>query len=98
MSKFDSDKLYIVEDLQVLLDRLTLGMTLKGRILEALGENKYLLRIRGYNLIIESEQRFNDNDEADLKVMALIPKLKLSLKRHLHHIVDADKGIADIII
>ncbi|MCK5684693.1 hypothetical protein KAJ27_11250 [bacterium] len=92
------EKLYVIEDLQNLLDTLTSGMILKGRIIEDFGNNKYILRIRGYNIVMESERTFQINDEAELEVVDLSPKLKLSLKHNQIRYFDREKGIADITV
>ena len=92
------EKLYVIEDLQNLLDTLSSGMILKGRIIEDFGNNKYILRIRGYNIVMESERTFQINDEAELEVVDLSPKLKLSLKHNQIRYFDREKGIADITV
>lgn len=98
MSKYEPDRLYAVEDLKELLDRLMPGMVIKARILEDLDQKKYIMRIRGYNMVIESETRLSPGDEVDLKVLTLTPRPRFSLNRSPRQVVDSSKGIADIIV
>ncbi len=66
-------------DLKPLLQRLKKGMVLRSRIVYALGNNQYLLRLFGYNLLMESELEFKRFDEIEIEVKKLYPKLHLSV-------------------
>jgi hypothetical protein len=70
---------YVKEDLQELLKRLKRGMKVNGRILDKLSENRYIIRIFGYNLLTESEAIFNVKDEVTLTVLDVEPHLKLNI-------------------
>jgi len=60
-----------------MLRKLRKGMHLTSRIILVLGHNRYLLRIYGYNLIMESTLKFNRFDEIHIEVLHVRPKLKL---------------------
>ena len=78
--QYSYSKGYIVKgDLDNLLRRLKKGMQLRGRIVDCLGENKYLLRIWGYNILTESKQSFQRQDEILLIVREVEPRLILDL-------------------
>lgn len=71
---------FIVEGgLENLLSRLKKGMRLQGRIIDCLGDNRYLLRIRGYNILTSSEQIFEKSDDISLGVVEVEPHLVLNL-------------------
>ena len=75
------DNLVFIEDPGVnrLLDRLKKGMLLKSRIVLELDNNRYLLRIQGRNLIMQSKLNFNRSEELWIEVQEAKPKLKLRL-------------------
>jgi len=98
MLKYNEQRVFAVEDLDDLLDKLEPGMVLQGRILEKLMERTYILRIRGYNVVMESDHPFREKDEVRLHVEAVSPRLLLSLKPLRRNILDPDKGIADILV
>jgi hypothetical protein len=56
------------KNLQDLLKRLTPGSIVKGRILDKLDNNKYILRIYGYNIITESKKNLNIGDEFNFEI------------------------------
>ncbi len=68
-------------DLDNLLRRLRKGMNLSGRIIECLENNRYLLRIQGYNILTYSEQLFQKFDEIQLTVIELEPHLVLDFMK-----------------
>jgi hypothetical protein len=68
-------------DLQPLLKRLRKGMKIPSRIIYVLGENRYLFRIFGYNIMMESNIQFQRFEEVEIIVDRLHPKLFLSLAR-----------------
>jgi hypothetical protein len=86
MSMID-DYFLVRYDLDNLIRRLKEGMRLKGRIVKCLGDNRYLLRIWGYNILTESEQRFEPLEEVSLTVRQVRPHLTFKLKseKHLFH-------------
>jgi hypothetical protein len=65
-------------DLQELIQRLEEGMVVKGRILENLKNNKYLVRIWGYNIYTESETKLNEKDEVKFEIIQVSPHLILN--------------------
>ncbi len=68
----------IVEgDLTPLLKRLKKGSIVKGRIVQVLAENYYLLRIFGHNLVMKSSLKFNRLQEVSFKVQEAKNKIKL---------------------
>ena len=65
--KFTVD--YQTEDgLENLFRRLKKGQILKGRIIDCIEPNGYLLRIRGFNILTQSNGSFKKFDEISLKV------------------------------
>jgi len=68
-------------DLDNLLRRLRKGMKLSGRIIECLENNRYLLRIQGYNILTCSEQLFQKFDEIQLTVIEIEPHLVLDFMK-----------------
>ena len=76
-----TENLVIIEDTGVgrLFGRLQKGMRIKSRIVFVLDKQRYLLRIHGYNLIMESKLNFNRLEEIWIEVQAVRPKLKLRL-------------------
>lgn len=78
---YSSENLVVVPDPGVsrLLDRLKKGQLIKSRIVLVLEDNRYLLRIHGYNLIMESALKFKRKEEILIEVQQTRPKLKLRL-------------------
>jgi len=71
---------YIVDsDLSNLKRKLVKGAKFSSRIVLKIIENKYVLRIFGYNLVMQSKINFERFDEAELMVEQTSPKLKLSI-------------------
>lgn len=94
-------KIYrIGKDLGNLLDQLEPGMELKGRILEGLSENRYILRIRGHNILTESEKQFYKDEEVGLLVKQVKPHLVLKLRKNDYSLINLsqDDEHMDIII
>ena len=54
--------------LENLFCRLKIGQILKGRIIDCIEPNGYLLRIRGFNILTQSNGSFKKFDEISLKV------------------------------
>ena len=74
-----ADGLYVKGNLDGLKKRLKKGMTLEGRIIENLGDNLYLLRIWGYNIVTQSDNAFRRFDEILIMVEETNPHLVLNL-------------------
>lgn len=95
---------YIVEsDLSKLKRKLIKGAKFSSRIVLKLNNNKYVLRIFGYNLVMQSKINFERFDEVELKVEQLSPKLKLSIISQVKKLKDKtdllrSKSNKDIII
>ena len=70
-------QLGMMEDgsLEQLMSRLKPGMILRARIILRLEKHKYLLRIYGCNLVMESHLEFNRFDEIDILVSETSPRL-----------------------
>ncbi|MCD6204668.1 MAG: hypothetical protein J7L22_03290 [Candidatus Marinimicrobia bacterium] len=81
----DEQVFYINYGLEDFLSRLTRGMTLTGRVVEVLGNNRYILRIWGYNLLTESTKKFKRSDEVQFDVRQLKPRLVLDFSRTRNH-------------
>lgn len=67
------------KDLNELMRRLQKGQVVRARIVYCLGQNRYLLRIYGYNMIMESPLPFERFDEASVIVERLYPRFSLRL-------------------
>ncbi|HID56466.1 TPA: flagellar hook-length control protein FliK, partial [Candidatus Poribacteria bacterium] len=77
-----SDKLSLFlsnRDLNDLKTRLYLGQTIRGRILEVLPQNKVILKLRGFNVVAESEMAFQKGDILAAVVYDLGRKIILRL-------------------
>ena len=70
-------RFFVENGLERLSNRLRKGMILKSRIVYCLGGNRYLLRIFGYNMVMESRVPFNRFDEIYIKVIRVHPRLEL---------------------
>lgn len=71
---------YVVEsDLSGLKRKLKKGERIPARIVLKLNEKKYVLRIFGHNLVMQSEIKFERFDEVELLVEQTSPKLKMSI-------------------
>ena len=57
-----------LKNLQDLLKRLNPGSTVKGRILDRIDKEKYILRIYGYNIITESKIILKIGDELNFEI------------------------------
>ncbi len=78
MSEYPDNLMFVQdESLNRMLRKLRKGMRLKTRIILVLGHNRYLLRIYGYNLIMESKLKFDRFDEIQIEIQQVRPKLKL---------------------
>lgn len=69
--------------LHELRSRLEKGETINCRIVEILNNNKYLLRIHGYNLVTESKKKFKQGEEIKAKIKKLKPQIILSLNKKI---------------
>ncbi|HQU70664.1 MAG TPA: hypothetical protein PKV71_14175 [Calditrichia bacterium] len=65
------------EDASYLVQKLTEGSVVKGRIVLCLGQGKYLLRIYGRNIVMRSDMEFERRQEIELTVKAVRPHLIL---------------------
>ncbi len=96
-----SENLFIVNgDLEPLLRRLKKGMRIRTRVVWVFGGNRYLLRIHGYNLLMESRMSFNRFEEVDLVISEVRPRLVLEVYdewRHAGRFVKKDNG-TDLIV
>ncbi len=75
-----SPNMYGVPGLEKFIDRLQPGMELEGRIVEAVGDHTFILRIWGNNILTESHYPFKKFDEVILLVRSIKPKLIFSLR------------------
>ncbi len=84
----------IVGNLEELLRRFEPGREVQGRIVLELDENHYLLRIMGYNMLMESRLNFRRFDEVVLRIKQLHPRLILELvdQESDKYRVKTDKG------
>ncbi len=66
-------------DLKPLLKKLKRGSVVKGRIVLPLTENRYLFRLMGRNLIMESKIKFERTEEVYFKVLGTYPRIELRI-------------------
>ncbi|MFH1851021.1 MAG: hypothetical protein ABIA75_01610 [Candidatus Neomarinimicrobiota bacterium] len=86
LPKTIDEKLISVDgDLNDLLKRLEPGMVLNGRIVDCLGDDKYILRIWGYNVLTQSHYSFQRFDEIELVVKKVQPEFELVLQPAGHN-------------
>jgi len=72
---------YIVDDdLSHLKRKLKKGSSVQARVVVRLNENKYVLRIFGYNLVMKSDLEFNQFDEVELVVNDVSPRFCMSVR------------------
>jgi len=75
-----SRDLYAMPGLESLIDRLLPGMDIKARIIEVVGNNMFILRVWGYNILTESNYPFEKFNEVILHVHSIAPKLVFNLR------------------
>ena len=89
----------IKNDLDDLLRRLEEGMVVKGRVLEHVKNDEYLIRIRGYNIYTESEKKLQAGDNLHFRIIQTDPHLMLNPYRKKPRIEDYSCGDhTDIIV
>lgn len=69
-----------IGDLNKLARDLDSGMEVNGRIVQCVGDNLYLLRVRGFNIITESLYPFDRFDEVRLIVKSVDPQFVFQIK------------------
>ena len=82
--------------LENLFRRLKKGQILKGRIIDCIEPNGYLLRIRGFNIITQSKGSFEKYEEISLKVKEVDSHLVLDFvprKNRIRKPNDLNSGI-----
>jgi len=82
--------------LENLFRRLKKGQILKGRIIDCIEPNGYLLRIRGFNIITQSKGSFEKFEEISLKVKEVDSHLVLDFvprKNRIRKSNDFNSGI-----
>lgn len=79
--------------LDSLLKRLKPGTEVTGRIVDVISENRYLLRIWGYNILTDSQRSFNKFEEVDLKVLQVEPHLVLDIRKKGGHRSQSNSGM-----
>ena len=72
------------KNLQDLLKRLNSGSTVKGRILDRIDNEKYILRIYGYNIITESKKILKIGDELNFEIKGNNNHLTIKLINKKH--------------
>ena len=90
---------YIQEvGLEKLFSRLKKGQILEGKIIDTIDPNGYLLRIRGFNIITQSNGIFKKNDKILLMVREVDSHLVLDFVPKKNNIRNASDKITDIIV
>lgn len=77
----ENSTLLVIEDpgLSQLFQKLRIGTRLKARIVLSLGNGRYLMRIRGYNLVMASKIPFQRFEELLVEVRRLRPRLNVTV-------------------
>ncbi len=78
---FNDQNYPIKYNLNDLKRRLKKGIKVKGRILDVPSKNRYVLRVWGYNIYTDSYKKFEKNEEIELTVKAIEPKLVFDMHR-----------------
>ena len=90
---------YIQEaGLEKLFSRLKKRQILEGKIIDTIHPNGYLLRIRGFNIITQSNGIFNKNDKILLMVREVDSHLVLDFVPKKNTIRNSSDKITDIIV
>ncbi len=84
--------------LENLFRRLKTGQILKGRIIDCIEPNGYLLRIRGFNILTQSNGSFEKFDEISLKVREVDSHLVLDFIPEKNRIRKSNGLNSDIIV
>ena len=80
-------------ELDELRKRLKIGMLVRCRIIEKVGDKKFVLRLKGHNILIEANQNFNVGDELVLKLKEKFPRMVfVDVNRETFDRVVFDKG------
>jgi hypothetical protein len=88
--------MYTVDaDISPVLSRLQKGMIIDARIILCLDDDRYLIRISGYNTVMRSKFKYNKRDEIKLKVKATSPRLIL---QPLEGQKDSASGTTDLVV
>ena len=84
--------------LENLFRRLKPGQILKGKIIDCLELNGYLLRIRGYNILTQSNGRFQKFEDIFVKVKEVDSHLVLDLIPKKVSKGETNRSIPDIVV
>jgi len=84
--------------LENLFRRLKPGQTLKGKIIDCIEPNGYLLRIRGYNILTQSNGRFQKFEDIFVKVKEVDSHLVLDLIPEKVYKRVINSSISDIVV
>ncbi len=95
-SHADANVYYVETDPGPLKKRLNKGDRIKSRIVLILDDERYLLRLFGYNFVMQSQLKFERGEEVMLCVDETDPRLKLQLQRHKEN--RAKPGSTDITV
>ncbi|MCD6100779.1 MAG: hypothetical protein DRP92_00890 [Candidatus Neomarinimicrobiota bacterium] len=80
-------------ELDELRKRLKIGMLVRCRIIEKVGDKRFVLRLKGHNILIEANQNFNVGDELVLKLKEKFPRMVfVDVNRETFDRVVFDKG------
>ncbi|RKY47030.1 MAG: hypothetical protein DRP91_08235 [Candidatus Neomarinimicrobiota bacterium] len=80
-------------ELDELRKRLKIGMLVRCRIIEKVGDKRFVLRLKGHNILIEANQNFNVGDELVLKLKEKFPRMVfVDVNRETFDHVVFDKG------
>lgn len=67
---------------RVLQQRFPVGRVVTGKVLQLLGDNKYMVRIAGLKLLVESEASLQTSQRLQLKVLEQQPRLRLQVLKN----------------
>ena len=90
---------YQTEDgLGNLFRRLKKGQILKGRVIDCIEPNGYLIRIRGFNILTQSKGSFEKFEEISLKVKEVDSHLVLDFIPKKNRIRKSNGTNSDIVV
>lgn len=74
-------KYYAKENLQALINNLEEDSLVKGRVIEHIKKDKYIIRIRGYNIYTQSDTELKKGEELKFQIIQLTPHLILNPRK-----------------
>jgi len=91
--------LIFISELKKIIRQIRIGTILRSRVVACLGNNHYVLDIRGSYILSESQYSFNCGEEAWLIVRALEPDFILEMvKENFFEKLVAEPGHTNLLV